>query len=167
MQGRSGWGVVWGLVAATAVVVGFGIAVLAGYLLGHFTGDKTETVTVGGSQRTGDGAAARDGEQAAVRVARFTDPGMTAGDNWLVNGGGYSNMRFSQLDQINKDNVGQLKGKFLTHLKGSGTANKYSQEGTPIEENGILYVPTGEDDIFAVDAVTGDIKWQWEANLPA
>src|SRR3712207_8806662 len=55
---------------------------------------------------------------------------------------------------------------FLTHLNGSGTADKYSQEGTPIEENGILYVPTGADDVFAVDAVTGDIKWEYKANMP-
>src|SRR5215213_3777819 len=100
MQGRSGWGVVWGLAAAAAVVVGFGIAVLAGYLLGHFTGDKTETVTVGSAQRTGDGAAAGDGEQQQVAVSTFTEPGMTAAGDWLRNGGGYGNMRYSQLDKI-------------------------------------------------------------------
>src|SRR3954471_3536783 len=166
MQGRSGWGVVWGLVAATAVALGFGVSILAGYLLGHYTGKKTETVTVGAA-KTG-GAAAAEGQQApAPKVALWSDAGQVAADDWMTNGGGYHNDRFSNLDEINTSNVSQLKGEWMTHLNGSGTANKYSQEGTPIEEKGTLYIPTGADDVFAVDVATGKIKWEYKANMPA
>jgi len=151
-------------VAATAVALGFGVSVLAGYLLGHYTGKKTVTVTVGVAR--GDGATAERSQAQQEQVSLPTDPGQAAAGDWMTNGGGYANMRYSSLDAINKDNVAQLKGQFLTHLNESGTANKYSQEGQPVEENGVLYVTTGEDDVFAVDAATGNIKWTYEANLP-
>jgi quinohemoprotein ethanol dehydrogenase len=94
------------------------------------------------------------------------DVGQQASSSWLTNGGGYSNDRFSSLDQINTSNVSDLKGEWMTHLNGSGTANKYSQEGQPIEYKGILYVTTGADDVFAVDVKTGKTIWTYTANMP-
>lgn len=46
MQEQNGYGtaVFWGLVAAGAVVAGVTVAVLAGYLLGHYTHERTKTV---------------------------------------------------------------------------------------------------------------------------
>jgi quinohemoprotein ethanol dehydrogenase len=120
-----------------------------------------------------------DLEDVAAYVARVTHPdipsapafkaddvGQQASDSWLTNGGGYSNDRFSDLDEINTSNVSQLKGAWMTHLNGSGTANKYSQEGQPLEYKGILYVSTGADDVFAVDVKTGRIIWSYTANMP-
>lgn len=90
--------------------------------------------------------------------------GKQAGGDWLTNGGGTYNTRFSSLDQINTSNVKNLKGEWMTHL-GSGTANKYSAEGQPIEYQGVLYIPTGADDVFAVDVKTGKIIWKYTARL--
>jgi alcohol dehydrogenase (cytochrome c) len=97
---------------------------------------------------------------------KASDVGQQASSSWLTNGGGYSNDRFSDLDQINTSNVGGLKGEWMTHLNDSGTANKYSQEGQPIEYKGILYVTTGADDVFAVDVKTGKTIWSYTANMP-
>ena len=86
-------------------------------------------------------------------------------DDWITNGGSLKNQRYSPLKEINSSNVGQLKGAWLTHLKGSGTAMKYSAEGQPLEHNGVIYVPTGADDVFAVSVETGKILWQYNAKL--
>jgi quinohemoprotein ethanol dehydrogenase len=86
-------------------------------------------------------------------------------DNWLTNGGSLANQRFSPLTQIDTRTVSRLKGVWLTHLQKSGTAAKYSAEGQPLEYKGVLYVPTGADDVFAVSVATGKILWKYNGNL--
>ena len=85
-------------------------------------------------------------------------------DVWLTNGGTLANQRFSPLDGIDTSNVKDLKGVWMTDLE-SGTAAKYSAEGQPIFYNDVLYVPTGEDDVFAVDVETGKIRWKYESGI--
>ena len=84
---------------------------------------------------------------------------------WITNGGTLSNQRYSPLDEINADNVNRLQGVWMTDLDKSGVAAKYSQEAQPIFYDGILYVPTGEDDVFAVDVDTGKIEWRYDGGL--
>jgi quinohemoprotein ethanol dehydrogenase len=83
-----------------------------------------------------------------------------AGRDWLTNGGNLTNQRYSTLKEINSDNVKQLKGAWMTRLMGSGYGGKYSLEATPLVRDGIMYVVTGNDDVFALDAKTGRILWQ-------
>lgn len=85
---------------------------------------------------------------------------------WLTNGGNLYNQRFSPLDQISSDNVAGLKGVWRTRLRGSGSGPKYSGEAQPLVHEGIAYVITGADDVFALSIVTGEILWQYTANLP-
>jgi quinohemoprotein ethanol dehydrogenase len=98
---------------------------------------------------------------------RFTtdDLSATASEDWLTNGGSLWNQRYSSLDQIDTSNVSQLKGVWLTHLRGSGVAAKYSGESQPVTYHGVIYVPTGQDDVFAVSAETGEILWEHQAHL--
>ena len=84
--------------------------------------------------------------------------------DWITNGGSISNQRYSPLDEINAGNVGQLKGLWHVHLR-SGNAGKYSGEAQPIVYKNVIYVITGADDVFAIDAHTGDTKWAYRANL--
>ena len=37
---------------------------------------------------------------------------------------------------------------------------KYSAEATPLVKDGIMYVVTGNDDVFALNAKTGEFKWE-------
>jgi alcohol dehydrogenase (cytochrome c) len=78
----------------------------------------------------------------------------------VTNGGNLTNERYSTLNKINIDNVKELKGAWMTRLMGSGDAGKYSLEATPLVRDGIMYVVTGNDDVFALDARTGRILWQ-------
>jgi alcohol dehydrogenase (cytochrome c) len=89
----------------------------------------------------------------------------TPTSDWITNGGSLTNDRYSDLDQIDAGNVSQLKGVWETHLRGSGTAAKYSGESQPLEYKGIVYIPTGQDDVFAVNADTGEILWEYKAHL--
>jgi quinohemoprotein ethanol dehydrogenase len=85
-------------------------------------------------------------------------------DQWVTNGGTLRNDRYSPLDEINTGNVQQLKGDWVTHLR-SGKNAKFSGEAQPIVHDGVIYVITGADDVFAIDADTGAKIWDYEANL--
>ncbi len=63
--------------------------------------------------------------------------------------------------------MAQLKGVWRARLRGSGTAPQYSGEGQPIVYGGVAYVSTGADDVFALSIETGEILWQYAANLDA
>lgn len=85
--------------------------------------------------------------------------------DWSTNGGSFSNERYSPLTEIDASNVGGLKGVWHTRLKGSGIAAKYSGEAQPIVKDGVMYVVTGADDVFAMDVATGKIRWEYRAGL--
>ena len=84
--------------------------------------------------------------------------------NWLTNGGNLYNQRYSPRDAINRENVAELKGVWHINL-GSGLEQKYSGEAQPIVYQGVIYVITGADDVFAVSVETGEYLWKYEANL--
>ena len=104
---------------------------------------------------------------AQQRAPAFDDDALTElpTTNWLTNGGTVFNQRYSPLTQINRDNVDQLKGVWRARLDGSGVDTKYSGEAQPIIYDGVLYVVTGADDVFAIDVESGERIWKYEAQL--
>ena len=86
-------------------------------------------------------------------------------EGWPTNGGDYYNRRYSPLTTINRDNVGQLKAVWRTRLGGSGLGPRYSGEAQPIVYEGVIYVVTGANDVFAIGVETGEILWEYEAQL--
>ena len=52
----------------------------------------------------------------------------------------------------------------MVHL-GSGLGAKYSLEGTPIVKDGVMYLATGNDDVFALDAKTGALIWEHRSGI--
>jgi quinohemoprotein ethanol dehydrogenase len=144
---------IWLLFVALLVPAG-----VIGYVLGHSERQKTKTVIETPAM------AAR----ALVELApafKASDLAKTPSDDWATNGGSTFNQRYSSLDQIDDSNVSQVKGVWRTHLRNSATGAKYSAEAQPIEWKGTIYVPTGMDDVFAVNADSGEILWQYKANL--
>src|SRR3989449_1535206 len=87
------------------------------------------------------------------------------GKDWVTNGGNLTNQRYSTLKQIDTSNVTQLKGAWMTRLKGSGFSAKYSLEASPLVKNGVMYVITGNNDIFALNAKTGAILWEYWSDI--
>jgi quinohemoprotein ethanol dehydrogenase len=85
--------------------------------------------------------------------------------SWPTNGGNVYNQRYSPLKAINRDNVAQLKGLWRVRLRGSGTAPQYSGFAQPLVYEGVAYLSTGANDVFALSIDSGDILWQYSANL--
>jgi quinohemoprotein ethanol dehydrogenase len=84
---------------------------------------------------------------------------------WITNGGTIDNQRHSPLTQIDIANVASLKGVWHAHLNGSGVGPPYSGEAQPIVYDGVIYIPTGADDVFALDVETGSILWTYQSQL--
>jgi alcohol dehydrogenase (cytochrome c) len=85
--------------------------------------------------------------------------------SWPTNGGNWGNQRYSPLAAIDRGNVANLKGVWRTRLGGSGVGTKYSGEAQPIVHDGVVYIVTGADDVFAIGVETGEILWSYTANL--
>jgi len=67
---------------------------------------------------------------------------------------------YSPLKQINKTNVGKMQ------LAWSLALSPGPNQGTPLVHDGVLFVHSFKDIVQAVDAVTGDILWQYTYRLP-
>jgi len=108
----------------------------------------------------------------AVRSAEITPaPAFTVKElnaspktGWITNGGNLYNQRYSPLTQINRDNVGGLKAEWRATLN-SGLGARSNNQAQPIVYAGVLYIVTGEDDVFAIDVKTGSILWSYQAHL--
>lgn len=85
-----------------------------------------------------------------------------SGADWPLVGGDWGNTRYSALSTINTSNVKTLKGAWMTRLS-SGFGPGFSQQATPVVKDGVLYIPTGEQDVFALDAKTGNILWEYRS----
>jgi quinohemoprotein ethanol dehydrogenase len=99
---------------------------------------------------------------AAFSIKQLSAP-PTSG--WITNGGSLSNQRYSPLSQINRDDIRDVKAVWRTHLNGSGMGAQHSGQGQPVMVDGVLYMITGANDVFAVSVPTGKILWSYEAKL--
>ncbi len=111
--------------------------------------ESTAAVTTGGTEP----GASVDGAKIANADS---DPG-----EWLSHGRTYSEQRFSPLDKINTTNVNQL-----------GVAWEYRTnsvrglEATPIVSDGMMYITLSWSKVVALDARTGEKKWDYDPQVP-
>jgi alcohol dehydrogenase (cytochrome c) len=85
--------------------------------------------------------------------------------NWLHHHKNYSATRFSSLKEINKDNVKNLKVAWTMHLggvEGGGIWTHGGLEGTPIVENGMMYVTDGWGSVYKIDTHGGKGNLLWK-----
>ena len=76
--------------------------------------------------------------------------------DWLMWRRTFNTWGYSPLTQITRANVSQLA------LAWSRPLTAGIQEGTPLVYNGVMYIPNQGDIIDAVDAKTGEKKWEHE-----
>jgi alcohol dehydrogenase (cytochrome c) len=81
--------------------------------------------------------------------------------NWITYGGNYASQRFSELKQINTENVSNLKMQWVYQLRQSGIF-----ESSPIVVDGMMYVTEPPTTVTALDVRTGRPVWRWTAKLP-
>jgi quinohemoprotein ethanol dehydrogenase len=86
--------------------------------------------------------------------------------DWRYNGQDLYNSRFQNIDQINPTNVSQLKPAWTFHTGVLGDPNM-SMEMTPLVISGVMYITTGDDDVFALNPTTGAQIWKYHpADMP-
>ncbi|HUE27020.1 MAG TPA: PQQ-binding-like beta-propeller repeat protein [Solirubrobacteraceae bacterium] len=78
-------------------------------------------------------------------------------DNWPVVGNTLSNTRYSTLSQVNSSNVNKL-GIAWARPQGS---NLTTWEDYPVVVNGTMYITTSADEVEALNAATGAVKWTY------
>nr|WP_293625054.1 methanol/ethanol family PQQ-dependent dehydrogenase [Salinisphaera sp.] len=79
-------------------------------------------------------------------------------DNWIMWSGQYNGQRYSELDQINTENAGQLAPAWTF-----STGVLRGHEGGPLVKGDTMYISTPfPNKVFAIDLETHAIKWKYE-----
>ena len=92
-----------------------------------------------------------------VTDAMLEDP---APEDWLMWRRTLDGWGYSPLNDITTDNVNQIQ------MVWSRALTRGNQENVPLAYRGVLYVPLTRDGIHAIDAVTGDLIWEYARDLP-
>ena len=81
--------------------------------------------------------------------------------NWLSYRGNLEGWGFSMLDEITVDNVANLEPvwTFSTGVLGG-------HESPPIVNDGVMFVTTPGNLLYAIDADSGDLLWRYQHDLP-
>ena len=96
-----------------------------------------------------------------LAAAAYAQDG-AAGSDWASYGGSPYFWRYSALDQINTTNVKKLAPAWIF------STGDYVQglQSTPLVIDGVLYLVTSRSQVFALDAATGRVLWQYKYALP-
>ena len=81
--------------------------------------------------------------------------------NWLMYRGTYDSHGYSELDQINSENVERM-----VPVWSFSTGLREGHQAPPIVNDGYMYVTTPQNHILAINARTGDLIWRYVRYLP-
>jgi quinate dehydrogenase (quinone) len=85
-------------------------------------------------------------------------------DAWQYYGRTSKGTRFAPFDQINKDNVRQLKVAWIFRT-GDPAINDAEDQNTPIQIGDTIYVCTPRNIVFALNAETGEQRWKYDPKV--
>jgi PQQ-dependent dehydrogenase (methanol/ethanol family) len=134
---------------AVATLVGALVVSLAGASLA-WAGSETETVATTKTKDAPVPSVSQDQLSAAASDEK----------NFLHTNGNYDQTRYYPGKQINKSNVGKLRPAWIFQ-----TEVKESLETTPIVVDGVMYVTTSFDHVYAIDAKTGEQFWHYKHKM--
>jgi PQQ-dependent dehydrogenase (methanol/ethanol family) len=80
--------------------------------------------------------------------------------NWLHPNGSYEQTRFYPANQINTGNVSKLRPAFVVQ-----TAVLESMETAPLVVNGVMFITTSYNHVYAVNATTGEQYWHYKHKI--
>lgn len=84
---------------------------------------------------------------------------------WRQHRGDYASTNYSPLDQINKENVNQLKIAWRWKTDNFGPAPEFYFKSTPLMVKGALYTTAGlSRAVAAIDAQTGETLWTFRCD---
>ena len=93
-----------------------------------------------------------------VTDARLQNP---EAENWLMFRRTYDGWGYSPLDDIDADNVSDLKPVWSL-----STGLTEGHQSPPIVNNGIMYITTPLNHVLAIDAASGDGLWEYSRQMP-
>ena len=99
-------------------------------------------------------------ETGGVTVERLANAASEP-SNWLSHGRTYDEQRFSPLDSISKENVGELGLAWYFDVPTSR-----GMEATPIVVDGRMFVTGSWSVVYALDAATGKELWRYDPEVP-
>ncbi|MFG6176785.1 glucose/quinate/shikimate family membrane-bound PQQ-dependent dehydrogenase [Halomonas sp. THAF12] len=111
-----------------------------------------------------------DGELNREVVAENADLGASPQDSWHAYGRSNLGQRFSPLEQITPENVGDLElaWQYQTgDVKGPEDVGETTYEATPLKVGKSLFVCTPHNWLIALDADSGEEQWVYDAKVPA
>ena len=82
------------------------------------------------------------------------------GTNWIHSNMSYNNTRYYPADQINTENVKKLRPAFVFQ-----TEVLESMETSPIVVDGVMFLTTSYNHVYAIDAVTGEEYWHYKHKM--
>ena len=81
--------------------------------------------------------------------------------NWLLYGRTYEDQRFSPLEQINQETIGELGLAWSLELD-----TTRGLEATPLVLDGVIYTTSSWSVVHAIDAATGELIWSFDPEVP-
>ena len=82
-------------------------------------------------------------------------------ENWLSYRGTYNGWGYSPLDQVDVSNVENLS---VAWAFSTGTGGGH--ESPPVVNDGVMFITTPGNQLFALDAQNGDLLWRYRHALP-
>jgi alcohol dehydrogenase (cytochrome c) len=86
--------------------------------------------------------------------------------NWLTYYGNYAGWSYSPLDQITRQNVKKLVPVWSFAAGVSNPGLRQGLEAAPLVVNGVLYLVGMQNNVYALDAATGRIRWTYTYKWP-
>ncbi|WP_448608736.1 PQQ-dependent dehydrogenase, methanol/ethanol family [Geodermatophilus sp. URMC 60] len=89
--------------------------------------------------------------------------------NWLTYYGAYDGQRYSPLDQITTENVVRMTPAWVFSFSPHGLhagQSTYAFETCPLVVEGVMYVSGWDGWVWALDAKTGQLLWQYKHAIP-
>jgi alcohol dehydrogenase (cytochrome c) len=80
---------------------------------------------------------------------------------WGGFGNTADNVRHSPLTQITTGNVDQLKRVFMVDFRQIDPNVRRGEQSYVVERGGTLYMTTNDNNVWALDATTGKVKWRY------
>ena len=127
-------------------------------------------LAVGGAAALAALVVAQNGKAQAPAPPRYGDLSVVTqdllnraaddGNDFLMTNGNYSQTRFYPNRQINVNNVSRLRPAWIFQ-----TDVQESMETSPIVVNGIMYITTSFDHVYALNARTGEQIWEYTQKL--
>jgi PQQ-dependent dehydrogenase (methanol/ethanol family) len=135
-------------------------ATFAGALIVSLAGAAFSPAFSGGAEtETAATTKTKDAPAPAVTQDQLS---AAAGDenNFLHTNGNYDQTRYYPGKQINTSNVGKLRPAWIFQ-----TEVKESQETTPIVVDGVMYITTSFNHVYAINAKTGEQYWHYKHKM--